>query len=53
MPIDLPAPTPLAAIPGIGPQRAELLAKLGLLSHMRTCFHFVPRRYETAGIWRR
>jgi ATP-dependent DNA helicase RecG len=40
-----PAPTPLAAIPGIGPQRAELLAKLGLLTH-EDLLHFVPRRYE-------
>src|SRR5476649_2115329 len=35
----------LAAIPGIGPQRAELLAKLGLLTH-DDLLHFVPRRYE-------
>ncbi len=40
-----PVPTPLAAIPGIGPQRAELLAKLGLLTH-EDLLHFVPRRYE-------
>jgi len=45
MPTDLPVPTPLAAIPGIGPQRAELLAKLGLLTH-DDLLHFVPRRYE-------
>jgi ATP-dependent DNA helicase RecG len=41
---DDPSP-PLAAIPGIGPQRAELLAKLGLLTH-EDLLHFVPRRYE-------
>jgi len=45
MPTDSPAPTPLAAIPGIGPQRAELLSKLGLLTH-DDLLHFVPRRYE-------
>ena len=45
MPADLPVPTPLAAIPGIGPQRAEFLAKLGLLTH-DDLLHFVPRRYE-------
>jgi ATP-dependent DNA helicase RecG len=38
-------PTPLASITGIGPQRAELLAKLGLLTH-DDLLHFVPRRYE-------
>lgn len=37
--------SPLAIIPGIGPQRAELLAKLGLLTH-DDLLHFVPRRYE-------
>src|SRR5476649_432374 len=45
---DLPAPvapTPLAAIPGIGPQRAELLGKLGIVTH-DDLLHFVPRRYE-------
>jgi len=36
---------PLAAIPGIGPKSAELLAKLGLLTH-EDLLHFVPRRYE-------
>jgi ATP-dependent DNA helicase RecG len=45
MPIDSSAPTPLAGIPGIGPQRAEVLAKLGLLTH-EDLLHFVPRRYE-------
>jgi len=40
-----PEPTPLAAIPGIGPQRAELLAKLGLMTH-EDLLHYVPRRYE-------
>src|SRR5258708_21968172 len=38
-------PTPLAAIHGIGPRYAELLAKLGLLTH-DDLLHFVPRRYE-------
>ena len=45
MAIDSPTPTPLAAIPGIGPQRAALLAGLGLLTH-DDLLHFVPRRYE-------
>ena len=40
-----PIPTPLASILGIGPQRAELLGKLGLLTH-DDLLHFVPRRYE-------
>jgi ATP-dependent DNA helicase RecG len=40
-----PEPTPLAAIHGIGPKYAELLAKLGLLTH-DDLLHFVPRRYE-------
>jgi ATP-dependent DNA helicase RecG len=35
----------LAGIPGIGPQRAELLAKLGLFTH-DDLLHFVPRRHE-------
>lgn len=39
------AATPLAAIPGIGSQRAELLAKLGLVTH-DDLLHFVPHRYE-------
>jgi ATP-dependent DNA helicase RecG len=39
------AQTPLSGIAGIGPQRAELLAKLGLLTH-EDLLHFVPRRYE-------
>jgi ATP-dependent DNA helicase RecG len=39
------APTPLASIPGIGPQRAEILAQLGLLTH-DDLLHYVPRRYE-------
>jgi ATP-dependent DNA helicase RecG len=39
------SPTPLAAIPGIGPQRAEILARLGLLTH-DDLLHYVPRRYE-------
>ena len=39
------APTPLAAMTGIGPQRAELLAKLGLLTH-GDLLQFIPRRYE-------
>jgi ATP-dependent DNA helicase RecG len=38
-------PTPLAAIHGVGPKYAELLAKLGLLTH-EDLLHFVPRRYE-------
>jgi len=45
MPTDLPAPTPLAAIHGIGPKVAESLGKLGLLTH-EDLLHFVPRRYE-------
>jgi ATP-dependent DNA helicase RecG len=40
-----PASTPLAAIHGIGPKVAELLGKLGLLTH-DDLLHFVPRRYE-------
>src|SRR5579859_3045126 len=39
------ATTPLAAINGIGPKYAELLGKLGLLTH-EDLLHFVPRRYE-------
>jgi ATP-dependent DNA helicase RecG len=38
-------PTPLAVVAGIGPQRAEALAKLGLITH-EDLLHFVPRRYE-------
>ncbi|MCE0523127.1 MAG: ATP-dependent DNA helicase RecG [Methylacidiphilales bacterium] len=45
MPDDSPGSTSLAAIPGVGPQRAELLAKLGLLTH-DDLLHFVPRRHE-------
>src|SRR5471032_2379091 len=45
MPTDSPVPTPLAAIHGIGPRYAELLGKLGLLTH-EDLLHFVPRRYE-------
>jgi len=45
MPTDLPEPTPLAAIHGIGPKVAESLAKLGLVTH-DDLLHFVPRRYE-------
>ena len=40
-----PASVPLASLTGIGPQRAELLAKLGLFTH-EDLLHFVPRRYE-------
>ncbi len=40
-----PASTPLAAIHGIGPKYAELLAKLGLFTH-DDLLHFVPRRHE-------
>ena len=36
---------PLASVPGIGPQRAEQLARLGLITH-DDLLHFVPRRYE-------
>ena len=39
------AVTSLSAIAGIGPQRAALLAKLGLVTH-EDLLHFVPRRYE-------
>ena len=43
---ELTAPaSSLAAIAGIGPQRAELLAKLGVYTH-EDLLHFVPRRYE-------
>ena len=35
----------LASIHGIGPKYAELLGKLGLLTH-DDLLHFVPRRYE-------
>ncbi|MCE0483050.1 MAG: ATP-dependent DNA helicase RecG [Methylacidiphilales bacterium] len=42
---DRTASVPLASIPGIGPQRAELLTKLGLHTH-DDLLHFVPRRYE-------
>ena len=45
MPTVSPEPTPLAAISAIGRQRAELLARLGLLTH-NDLLHFVPRRYE-------
>jgi ATP-dependent DNA helicase RecG len=45
MPTDSPVPTPLAAIHGIGPKYAELLGKLGLITH-DDLLHFVPRRYE-------
>ena len=40
-----PLPDNLASIPGIGPQRAELLAKLGVFTH-QDLLHYVPRRYE-------
>jgi ATP-dependent DNA helicase RecG len=36
---------PLSRITGIGPQRAELLAKLGLVTH-DDLLHYVPRRFE-------
>jgi ATP-dependent DNA helicase RecG len=42
MPTESPT---LASIHGIGPQRAELLAKLGLLTH-DDLLHYVPRRHE-------
>jgi ATP-dependent DNA helicase RecG len=42
MPFESP---PLSSIMGIGPQRAELLAKLGLLTH-DDLLHHVPRRHE-------
>jgi ATP-dependent DNA helicase RecG len=45
MPTVSPEPTPLAAIHGIGPKYAELLGKLGILTH-DDLLHFVPRRYE-------
>jgi len=35
----------LASILGIGPQRAELLAKVGIVTH-DDLLHYVPRRYE-------
>ena len=38
-------PPTLASILGIGPQRAELLGKLGMVTH-EDLLHFVPRRYE-------
>jgi len=40
-----PEPTPLAAISGIGPARARLFAKLGVVTH-EDLLAFVPRRYE-------
>src|ERR1700744_1167551 len=40
-----PEPISLAAIPGVGTKYADLLAKLGLLTH-DDLLHFVPRRYE-------
>jgi ATP-dependent DNA helicase RecG len=43
--VDPEGVTSLAAIPGIGPQRAELLGKLGLFTH-DDLLHFAPRRYE-------
>ena len=39
------APISLSALKGIGPKYAELLAKLGLLTH-DDLLHYVPRRYE-------
>ena len=36
---------PLAAIKGIGPRLAEVLAKLGVYTH-HDLLHYVPRRYE-------
>lgn len=45
MSTDSPESTSLAAIHGIGPKYAELLGKLGLLTH-DDLLHFVPRRYE-------
>ena len=36
---------PLAAISGIGPKFAQLLGKLGLVTH-EDLLHYVPRRYE-------
>jgi ATP-dependent DNA helicase RecG len=42
----MPTHTPaLASITGIGPQRAELLARLGLVTH-EDMLHYVPRRHE-------
>jgi ATP-dependent DNA helicase RecG len=38
-------PIPLTAIHGIGPRYAELLAKLGIVTH-DDLMHFAPRRYE-------
>jgi len=43
--VDFESSASLATILGIGPQRAELLSKLGLLTH-DDLLHFVPRRYE-------
>jgi ATP-dependent DNA helicase RecG len=40
-----PEPTPLAAMPGIERRRAEVLGRLGLMTH-DDLLHFVPRRYE-------
>jgi ATP-dependent DNA helicase RecG len=45
MSTDPSAPTPLAAIHGIGPKYAGLLGNLGLTTH-DDLLHFVPRRYE-------
>ena len=45
MPAFFPESTPLAAMPGIGRQRAEVLGRLGLITH-DDLLHFVPRRYE-------
>jgi ATP-dependent DNA helicase RecG len=41
----MPVSPPLSSILGIGPQRAELLAKLGLVTH-DDLLHYVPRRHE-------
>ena len=35
----------LAAIPGLGPKHAQLLGKLGIVTH-EDLLHYVPRRYE-------
>lgn len=41
-----PAGTPVEALPGVGPRRAELLARLGLKTLRDLVFHFPSRYYD-------
>lgn len=41
-----PARTPVEALPGVGPRRAQLLARLGLKTLRDLVFHFPSRYYD-------